>query len=99
MKPLQERLNTQLDQQRSRSELHWQPLSGLLLPESDYDLEIEALLALAWNVRMAPQLRVTPTFASQMEGRLVPSLGEGKRRKGAKKRMRILKRWLMRIHR
>ena len=99
MKRLQERLNDLLDQQRSCSEPHWPPLSGLLQSESDYDLEIEALLALAWHVRMAPQLRVTPTFARHMERRLLPPPGEGKQRKGAKKRVRILTRWLMSIHR
>lgn len=84
MKPLQERLNDQLDQQRSRAELHWRSLSGLLQPESKDDPELEALMTLAWNVRMAPQLRVTSNFARLMERRLLHYSGEGKRHNDGK---------------
>ena len=96
MKPLRERLNEQLDQHWLYPEPRWHYLSGLPLSENELDLELADLLALAWSLRAAPQLRVNPRFARQMERRLLRYSAASALRK---EHVILLKRWLVFIHR
>jgi hypothetical protein len=99
MKALLDRLNTQLDLYRSHSGAPWQHLPSSLLLDSAHDLEIADLLSLAWNLRTAPQIHVNPRFARHMEKRLLRYNAEVRAQQQAyRKRVRLLKRWLIFIH-
>ncbi len=87
MKPLQEHLNDQLERSKSYSGPHWQYLRGGLLSESKHDLEIADLVALAWSLRAAPQLRVNPHFSRQMERRMRRYCAERQLRTDGQKRL------------
>lgn len=78
MKPLQDRLDDQLEQIRARSGPDWQHLSGLARfePDRGYDPEIERLLMLVRNLKGARHVQVSPTFARQMERRLQRRIAE-----------------------
>ncbi|HXR64441.1 MAG TPA: hypothetical protein VN729_00845 [Ktedonobacteraceae bacterium] len=57
------------------------------MPESRPGLEREDVLALAWSLRVAPQLRVNPSFARHMERRMRWYCAEKRLRNGGKKRL------------
>lgn len=73
MKPLQELLNDQLEQNRLRSGPHRQHPSGFLHLhlENEYDLEVENLLLVARKLRTAPQLQVHANFIRRTERRML----------------------------
>lgn len=98
MKPLRERLNELLDQHKASSGSHWQYLDDRLRLEHELDLEIADLIALAWKLRTAPQLRASPRFAQHMEQQLLRYSSSRHSHQSSRGQISLLKHWLIFIY-
>lgn len=88
MKPLQERLNDRLESVQSRIWQNGQQAIGFILPEPELerDPEIDELFVLAQQLQAAPQLKVDPDFAWQLERRMLRRHAELRIKQSEKKR-------------
>lgn len=88
MKELYERLNDRLEPAESRNWQKGQHAIGFILPERglEHDSEIDKLIALARHLQAAPQLRVDPGFARQLERRMLRRHAELQLKQAEKKR-------------